>query len=163
MATVVRRQKYQASGALVITIASMALGAGQCSTQINNNDTGLATAGMNVDQIIIHAKFRMGAVAPTAGKTVEFYLVRGDGVSHVDAGLSVSNAAVSTSTLRDQLELLYAVPVIASANQSYSVSFIIYNPSECWSIMMWNATDQALDTTAGNHYINYEAITDSFI
>ncbi len=158
-----RRQKFESSASLTITIASMAAGAGEVSTQVNSNDASQATSGKNVDAIVCRVRFKMGAVAPTVGKTVEFYLARGDGVSHVDAGLSVTDSAVVTSTLRDQLEFIYAVPVIASANQTYNVSFVIYNPSECWSIMMWNATDQALDSTAGNHYIKYEPITDTFV
>lgn len=158
-----RRQKFETSASLTITLASLGIGAGRVSTQINSNDTGQATSGKNVDSVLVRGHFRMGAVAPTAGKTVEFYIVRGDGASHVDGNLGTTDAAVATATIRDQLELVCAIPVTVTTAADYYFSFILYNPGEAWSIMCWNATDQALDTTAGNFYIKYEPVTDTFL
>lgn len=158
-----RRQKFETSASLTITLASLGIGAGRVSTQINSNDTGQATSGKNVDSVMVRAHFRMGGVAPTAGKTVLYYLVRGDGASHIDGNLSTTDGAVTVSTLQDQLELVCAVPVTVTTAADYYVSFVLYNPGEAWSIMVWNGTDQALDTTAGNFYIKYEPVTDTFL
>ncbi len=158
-----RRQKYESQGTLTLTMNSIGAGAGRYSTQVNQNDASQATAGKNDDTILCRAHLRSGAVAPTAGKTYEFYLVRGDGSSHVDANFGTTDAAVSTSTLRDQCELVCAMPVINATATDYYFTFLLYNPGEAWSLLFWNGTDQTTDTTGGNFYVKYEPVTDTFL
>lgn len=120
----------------------------------------------------IEYRFRTGASTPTNGATVQFFVVTADnnGTRHVDANLTYSASVCTEYTtgssphtaaqIRDQLAFAHAQAVRNVTATDYYGSFMITVPgAREWAIYAFNETGQALDTTAGNHYLRYVAVS----
>ena len=134
---------------------------GIVSDQVNFVTTGLAS-GVAPMAILVSFYFRTGGSAPTAGSTVQFYWARGDSYStyHVDAGLASAMSVTPPSgfvwsQVRDSLQFCYSQPVLAQANTGYKGSFVVYDPGPKGSLVLYNETGQALNSTAANFYFRY--------
>lgn len=162
MANTPVRRKHNTQVTLTLTQNSIAAGAGRVSTQISLDDNALATDGKNVATLKLKIKVTSGSVAPAAGGTYEYYLVRGDGTDQ-DAAFGATDAAWSDGTFRDQLEFIGAIVVTNTASKTYIVTFQITNPGPNISIAFWNGTSQTSDTTAGNFYAKIGPETDNIV
>ncbi len=147
MATI--KPKQDTVAAFTITLASLANAAGRISTQLD-----LTTARPRL--LKIFWKITAGAVAPTAGSPYILYLVRSDAKAtgeHVDGGYGLVDAAVATQP--NSLSIIDVIPVIATAAQGHASSAEIWYPSAKMSVLVWNASGQAISTTEADHYIRY--------
>ncbi|RYZ93564.1 MAG: hypothetical protein EOP06_00550 [Proteobacteria bacterium] len=153
---------YGSQSTMTITLNSLANTAGRVGTQIDFTDGGNKAP----QAIKVHIRFRTGSVAPTAGKTVQFYWATGDenGTAHVDGGLATTDTSYTTAStprsdyVRDQLQFAYAQPVQAGTATDYYVSFVVYSPGPRGSLFVYNDIGQTLDSTSGNFYVRYETL-----
>lgn len=127
-----------------ITLASLANGAGRISAVIDNTTVRAPAA-------LVYLKVTTGGVAPTANTPVKLYLIRrsNDGTTDLsDGGLGTSDAAVSAEPTN--AEQVGSIIVSAATNTTYIKAFPVYDLSSEYSFVVWNATGQALNATAGN-------------
>jgi hypothetical protein len=108
------------------------------------------------------------ATAPTAGTTVQFYLVTADdnASQHVDGSFVLGASAVkwtspSAGTQRDMVRFVHAQAVRLVANTTYKGSFEFAIPAaRNWAIYVYNETGQALSAVAADHYLRYLVSSD---
>jgi hypothetical protein len=140
--------KYGATTAATITLASLANNAGRISAQIDNTTT-------RAPMLIVYYRFK-SAATPTAGNPVTLYLIRGDtsGTAHVDENLGTADAAVSTKP--NHADIVHITPAKATASwDSGGASAVILNPGPKFSLALFNESGQAFTSTAGDHYVRY--------
>lgn len=126
----------------------LAAGAARGGAQITNPN-GYAA--------LVYIKIKSGAVAPTAGKVYEIYLLRGDDAAapnYRTDGHNMTDAAITI----ENAQLLGTIIVTNTAAKVFYGEFDTaplgpLGPE--WSIAIKNATDQAVDTTEGNHLKEY--------
>lgn len=147
--------QYVAKASLTITLASLAAAAARQSTMVANNST--PSAGRGYPAAIVYVRMRSGAVAPTAGKVYEAYLLRGDdpsastfrtdGAGATDAAITIENA-----------QLLGTLVVTATTAKDFRAEFdtAALGPlGPEWGIAIKNATDQTVDATGSNFLAEY--------
>jgi hypothetical protein len=121
------------------------------STMLNNKATVGADSGYPA--ALVYIKIKSGGVAPTAGKTYEIYLLRGD--DPAASSYRTDNAGASDAAITiENAQLLGTIVVTANAAKNFFGEFDTaplgpLGPE--WGIAIKNNTDQALDTTEGNH------------
>ncbi len=146
------KDKYGASTALTITLASLGNGSAKQSTIVDNTTDRWS-------RLIIYVKLRQSTtVTPTANRTCTVYLIRDDnhGTNHRTdgAGASDANITLLNATL---IGILNNKPAPATGEYLYG-EFIIDNPGPKWGLAVQNDTGTALGTTAGDHWVRYVGI-----
>lgn len=137
---------FDSSANFTITLASLADASGRQSTLISNTN--------NRPGAKISIRIKSGAVAPTAGKIYEIYLLRSDGTI-ADDGAGASDAALTI----ENAVLLGTIVVTATANKNF---YGIFDTAPCgplgpsWGIAVRNNSGQALSTTESDHRYAYE-------
>lgn len=129
--------------ALTKTLASLAAGSSRQTTMVSNTNNDPAA--------LVFVKLRSGAVAPTAGRVYEIYLLRGDGTNRTD-GAGATDAAITI----ENAPLLGTIVVTATTAKDFYGEFDTapLGPLGAeYGIAVKNATDQALDATESNHVI----------
>lgn len=143
---------YETGVTAVISLASLANAAGRISDVIDNTTTRASMA-------IILVRTKTGAVAPTANTPIKVYLIRRSNLATdlADNALGTADAAVTAEPT--QAECLGSIIVSAATATVYEKSFLAYDLSAKYSIVLWNAIGQALDSTAGNHIVQVVPVT----
>lgn len=136
-------------GDAVFTGTSVANGAGRIGGAL---DMGATRAGRYRVQVI--TKFATG---PTSGNPLEVYLVRSDDNTTRDANLGSSDAAVSDADLRAQC-LFCGILAADNVTTQQVASFEVETGARYLSPLLWNASGQALSSTAADHIINITPI-----
>lgn len=109
---------------------------------------------------MVFLRITTGGTAPTANSTVKLYLIRrsNDGTLDLaDDAVGTTDAAVTVEPIR--AELLGVIQVTATTNATYTKSFLAYDLSADYSFVVWNATGQTLNATAGNFALQVVPIT----
>lgn len=143
--------KWGAVQTLTISLASLANNAGRISALIDNSVIR-APAGE------LYLKIRAGT-APTNNTPYKIYLIRrSNGATDLaDHNLGTSDAAVSAEPVN--AEQVGSIMVTNTLNADWYASVRLYDLPEEFSIVVWNATGQALNATAGEHIVQYRPIT----
>ena len=148
---------YGSVAALTITLASLAASAtaGRQSTVIDN------TTDLAVDAIV-QCKITTGTT-PTVNTLIEIWAFgTGDGTNY-SGGAGASDAGL-TPTVKPTMKLLETIQVSASSNIAYhSGPHSIQNAfggtmPRKWGIWVLNNTAVALNSTCGNHVIQYTPV-----
>ena len=129
-----------------LTLASLASGSGRQTNMITNSE--------DYPSALISIKIRSGT-APAAGRAYKIYLIRGTGTIR-DDGAGASDAAITI----ENAPLLGTIIVTNTANKDF---YAIIHTAEKgigalgpeWGIAVVNDTDQALNSTEGNHFYGY--------
>lgn len=132
--------------AATITLGSLADGAGRISTQINNGEYFPRSGQVSV-------KLKSGAIAHTDGSLAEVYLVRSDGQSSEIIAGTYGAADAAVAARPTNAELIGSVVFGTATATNFQGVFHVDNLPQKFSILIWNATGQALDTTNGNHAV----------
>ena len=140
MASEIRLKPVATKQAITITLAALAAGSARQSTMIANAN--------NYPAAVVYLRLASGAVAPTAGKVYEVYLLRGD-----DASVSAyrtDNAGASDAAITiENAHLLGTLVVTATTSKSFyaELDTSALGPlGPEWGIAVKNATDQAMIT-----------------
>ena len=150
------QQKNGGETELAISCGSLAAGAGRISAQVNQG----AQFGIR-GQLAV--KLKMGAAVPSVNKKLEVWLVRGgrtDG-TQLDESLGTADAAVAS--MAKNLDKIGEIIVDASANTVYEKTFFVEGIGRYFSILVWNAADQALAVSSGDHSIHWQPIFDEVV
>ncbi len=148
--------------AFTLTVASLANVAGQVSTQVD-----LCDANNLVPQaLIVQVKLTAGGSAPTAGSTYQLYWARGeDATGHIDGGLAATDTGYTSASspftaaqLRDQLQFVGAIPLLATTALTYRATFLITDPGPRGSLYLYNDSGQTMSTTSGDHSAHYQTV-----
>jgi hypothetical protein len=91
---------------------------------------------------------------PTANKSIQFYLIRGDGTRIDDAG-GASDAAI---TVKNAQCVFVGQNTSATTGEICEGSFIVENMGPIWGIAIVHDTAVNLDATEGSHYLGYEYV-----
>ncbi len=124
------------SGAVTITLASLANGASAVSNAIDNSSNKYVSA-------VVRVKVRTNAAGTSATGLVTVYIVRS-----TDGGTDYS----------DNLDqLIGTIPTTANAT-TYARAFPVENLGTHWKIAVLNNSGAALDSTGGNHEVEFTGI-----
>jgi hypothetical protein len=131
-------------------------GGARQSTMVANK-TSVNADGSGYPAALIYIRIKSGGAAPTAGKTYEIYLLRGDDPSA--SGYRSDNAGASDASITiENATLIGTIVVTNSAAKNFYGDFDTapFGPlGPEWGIAIKNATDQTLDTTESNHLKEY--------
>lgn len=137
--------EHEASVALTITLASLADGSARQSTLIDNTD--------KAQLVTVYFDITTGT-SPTANRTIEFYLIKGD--NPAGSNIRTDNAGASDAGITiDVAKLADVVQTDGTSDKHYRGSFQIQNPGVEWGIAVKNNTGVALNSTGGNHKLQY--------
>lgn len=140
--------KYSSVSQLTITLASLASstsGVGRQGTIVDNTTT-------RYKRIYLFPRIKLGT-SPTSSTLIRFYLIRDDtnsirtdGAGSSDAGLTVKNAIE-----------VYSLTTGSSAatGDTLTGDCVIEDPGPKWTIAVVNSSGVALDSTGGNHQIDW--------
>jgi len=133
---------------LSITLTSLANGAGRIAAQYNGG-SNFPIKGW------ISAWTKTGSVAPTAGSLIEFYLVFSDTQSpeNITDGLGIIDGAIATKPAN--IRSVGSIVVSANADYDHQAVFPVFDLTQKWSLLVWNATGQALSSTAEDHVMKF--------
>lgn len=138
------RAKYDAVASFTITLANLVSGSGRQATLLTNSDKR--------PRAKIHAKITVGTT-PTAGTTVDFYLVRGNGTINSD-GAGSSDAALTVINCQPLGSLVLDA---ATTDKVYYLDFMADDIGPVWGIAVVNRTNANLKNDAvNNNSITYE-------
>lgn len=150
------RPHWGAEASAVITLASLAGAAGRISNQIVNTTaaSGSGAEGDEAELLRVWLKITAGT-APALGAPYLLYLIRSDNGTpeHIGEGLGTADAGVSTQP--NNSDIILTIPAVATLNYPHTGEIVVPNPGPKFSFLLWNGTAQALNATAGNHYIRY--------
>lgn len=143
--------KYSASTALTITLASLASSTtfvGRQSDMIDNSTTRYSL-------IHIFGKIKQGTT-PTGNKGVYLFAIRGDahGTPHRSDNAGASDAAWT----RANAEFLNPPGRNLASPSTGDLVFIeafIVNPGPSWGVGLYHDTVAALDSTGSNHWLRW--------
>jgi hypothetical protein len=143
--------EYGASTPLPCTLASLGNGSARQAAQVLDASPCAA-------RVRVYYKLTTGT-SPTSGSLIEFYLSRADddASEHADGATGTGDAAYSGNV--DQLELVHTQPVTNASDTAYLGSFVLDDPGPDWRLVVKNATGVALNSTSGNHYLRYRAVS----
>ena len=152
---------HAASSALTITLASLAsstAGVGRQSTLLTNPSA--STAGDGHRRALVFFNVKLGP-SPTANKSVQFYLIRGDnvasGTQHIDDQGGANDAGI---TVKNAQCVFVAQNITTTNGEVVQGSFVVENMGPDWGIAVVHDTGVNLDSTAGNHWIRYVYVDD---
>ena len=142
-----------AASAVTITIASLAAASYQQSTAVDN--------GTNLYQdALITGKLKTGASGTTATGYCTLYFYGYDGTQYSNNATGTDGAF--TPDLQANLLPLYTLAMQANATTYYLPPLsvcewtgLLWLPQK-WGLILYNNTGHALDTTAGNHVLEYQ-------
>lgn len=137
-----------------ITLASLANGAGRVSAMVDNTVVRAPMA-------TVYLKVTTGGTAPTANTPIKVYLIRRSNDATTDLIENPVTGIVDAAATPEPVnaELLGSIVVTATINATYIKALLAYDlPSE-YQILVWNATGQALNATAGNHELQIQPTT----
>lgn len=146
--------KYHTIVKPTITLASLANGAGRVSALVDNTVTRAPMA-------TVYLKVTTGGTAPTANTPIKVYLIRRSNDATTDLIENPVTGIVDAAATPEPVnaELLGSIVVTATINATYTKALLAYDlPSE-YQILVWNATGQALNATAGNHELQIQPTT----
>jgi len=140
--------KYGSPAAPTITLASLASstsGVGRQSTMVDNSST-------RNKKIYLFVQVKLGT-SPNSNAPISVYLlrydttaIRTDGAGASDAGITVKEAT--------PIGVLTTGPSAATGDVLKG-DFVILDPGPNWGIAIVNGSGVALDSTAGNHVVNW--------
>jgi hypothetical protein len=139
------KHEFLASGGdVVLTLTSLGAGAGRQSA---NLDFG---AGAQPFMFRWRAWVKF-ATAPVVGETIDIYIKTNDG-THYDNDDGTGDAAVSAEDKLKNLQLIGSIVVDeASATPEFSASGTVAIFEPYLQLVFWNATANALSSTAADH------------
>ena len=151
LAQAVQQETFGSTTAFTITLASLATssaGVGRQSTMITSNTARSA---------LIACQIEVGTT-PTANTLIYVYLLRGDGTitddgaGSSDAGITIINAPLLGTIL---------CPAATSNTKYYGVfdTKPLGSLGKSFGVAIVNSTGVALNSTGGNHVINYTLMT----
>lgn len=145
------KEKFSASTALTITLASLASstsGAGRQSDIVDNSTT-------RYRRITIYAKLKQGT-SPTSGRNAYFFLLRhdADGTPHISDGAGASDAALTVLNAQFIGAVRNKDSGAATGDNVYG-EFVIENPGPKWGIAVYHDTGVNLDSTGSNSWIRW--------
>lgn len=139
--------EFGTATAFTITIASLAsstAGVGRQSTMIDNTTS-------RYSRLLVYVKFKQGT-SPTGNRTVQVFLVRGDGTRRSDAA-GASDAAIT---------ILNSQPIMTLSNKSSPSTgdvlegwCVVDDPGPEFGIAIVHDTGVNADSTGGNHSAYY--------
>ena len=145
--------KYSASAALDFDGAST----NSCINSLANGAVAwcapVTDASPCPPQVMLHSWIHVHTTAPTAGGTVEFYLLRADdNATEIRDGEAIAattdhgiyGTAAGVARLRTEAEFIGAIVVDAVTDITYRKSFVVNDPGTDWNIMIHNNTGQIL-------------------
>lgn len=144
------KDKYAASSALTITLASLATstaGVGRQSTIVDNSSS-------KYQDVLIYVKITQGTT-PSGSKSVQVYLIRddNDGTNHRTDGAGASDAGLTV--LNAQLIGVMRNLATPSTGEVMYGEFLIHRPGPKWGIAIVHDTGVNLNATGGNHWVRY--------
>lgn len=129
-----------------ITLAALAASSARQSTMVSNSTRRPSAK--------VFTGLTSGAVAPSAGRIYEIFLLFGD-----DSGNRTDNAGASDAAITiENAQLLGALTVTATVNKKFSDEFDTSPLGKLGSefgIAVRNGTDAAMNGTEGNHIKRY--------
>ena len=124
------------SGAVTITLASLANGSSAVSSAIDNSSNKYVGA-------VVRVKVKTNAAGTSATGLVTVYLVRS-----TDGGTDYS----------DNLDqLIGTIPTVANAT-TYARAFPVEPLGTHWKVAVLNSSGAALDSTGGNHEVEFTGV-----
>lgn len=142
---------FGSPAALTISLASLASSAGGAtarqSTIVDNSTT-------RYSRIHLYPKVKLGTT-PTVSKLVYFWLLKSDGTNRTD-GAGTTDAALTVKNA----ELIGTAVTTATTGENIQPHFTIENPGKEWGIAVGHDSVAALDSTGGNHVINWIGVVD---
>jgi hypothetical protein len=142
------KEKLGASTAITIALASLASSASGIGRQSTMVDNSTARYGL----LHLFVKVKLGT-SPSANKTVQVYLLKGNG-----GGLRTDNAGSGDAALTVKNAPLLGVMTTGGAPVTGDVlqkHFTIRDPGPEWGIAVVHDSGVNLDSTAGNHAVHY--------
>lgn len=142
------KPKWSSPSALTITLASLASstsGVGRQSTMVDNSVT-------RYRRIFLLLAIKLGT-SPNSNAPISVYLlrydttaIRTDGAGATDAALTIKQAI--------PIGVLTTGPSAATGDVLIG-DFVVDNPGPSWGIAIVNGSGVALDSTGGNHVVNW--------
>lgn len=148
MASAIPLQHVATKQLFTCTLLSLAAGSARQSTMINNNAN--PAAGRGWPAVICYFRIKSGAVAPTAGKTYEVYLLRGDDPAASTYRSDNAGATDAAITIENS-QLLGTIIVTATASKNFYGEFDTSGLGPLgpeWGVAVKNASDQAFSAGA---------------
>jgi len=133
----------------VASLGSSTTGVGRQSTMVDNSATAYP-------RVKVLTKIKLGT-SPGANAAIFVYAIRGDG-----AGLRDDNAGASDAALTvKNAELLGSLSTGSSPSTGdvLTKEFDLVSPGKEFGIAIFQNTGAALDSTAGNHTVEYYGIS----
>src|SRR5688572_1242992 len=140
-------QVFGTTTAFTVTVASLATsasGVGRQATLITNTSPGVPGAFIGV-------KIKLGT-SPTANTAVFVYAIRGDGTIR-DDGAGASDAAWTRKSA-ELIGVLFAGSAPATGDVLQGI-FYLANPGKEFGVGISHNTGVNLDSTGGNHTVEY--------
>lgn len=141
------RPIFASSEALSITLASIGSGAGRISAQFDNTTS-------RFDKITVYSRIESGAAAPTVDMVYKYYLIKFDAhaTEYASDGFGTADAAVTVEP--PNANFLFSILVTADAATFFFGDRVVKDPGPEFSIVFWNATDEAISTTEADNFIH---------
>jgi len=141
-------------GDITLTLTSVGSGAGRISAEYDKG------AGAKWTKARIWLKTK-SATQTVVGQAYLLFTTMSDGTNRSNA-LGASDAAVSSAndTLNLNPALVATIYDASSTPEACVYTGICLIPSRQFSVVFWNATDDALSATAGDHEVIIEPIVD---
>jgi hypothetical protein len=142
------RLKFDAKASFTISLGSLAAAAARQSTMVANSS---ARPGA-----IVYVKIESGT-APTGGTTYEVYLLRGDDAS--SSTYRTDGAGASDAAFTPNMAILLGAIVVSNSGNTYfygEFDTSVAGPlGPEWGVAVKNNTNQSLNSTGGNHLVEY--------
>jgi len=144
------KQKYSASAAMTITLASLpssTAGVGRQTTLVDNSVT-------KFERIIVFARIKLGT-SPTGSRNIYFYLLRSDndGTPSITDNAGASDAAI---TVKNAIPVGSAlVGFTPSTGDEFRLELPINDPGPKWGIAVVHDTGANLNSTGSNHWLRW--------
>jgi hypothetical protein len=142
------KAKYGASTPMSITLANLAsstAGVGRQSAMVDNSSS-------RFELVHLFVKVTLGT-NPASNKTVQVYLLQGNGAGLTTDGASTAEAAITVKNA-PLLGVLTSGPAAASGDVLQK-QFSICEPGPCWGIAIVHDTGVPLNGTAADHALCY--------
>ena len=140
------------STAFSITLASLAAssgGAGRQSAVVDNQSTRFG-------RLFVYARIKQGT-SPTSGRSVQLYLLRGDGAGNRDDGGGAADAAITVQNAQ-LIGVLNNKSSGAASGDVLQGWFAVDNPGREFAVAVVNDTGAALDASGSNHDVRYYGV-----
>ena len=141
------KQKYGSSTTLTVTLANLAssAGGGRQSTMVDNSND-------RFELIHLFVKVKLGT-NPNNNKTVQVYLLQGNGNGLRTDGAGATDAAITVKNA--PLVGILDTGASAGTGDVLQGQFAIHDPGPEWGVAIVHDTGAALDGTPGNHAVEY--------